>query len=137
MIKQLKQEASVHGDKLQIIPVQRLRSIKDEIEIFKENEDLNGFQKWIVNDLYQFDIPAAGFTIRSIILMAIPHPAYAKVEFVKQGKIYDCLSLVMSDFEYTEKYLNDFLASKHYHIKSASNLPLKRLAVKSGLAVLW
>jgi len=135
MIELLKQKARVHGDKLQIIPIQRLQNLKDEIEAFKENEDLNGFQTWIVTGLYRFDVPEVGFTIRSVILIAIPHPAYATVEFTRQGKKYTFLSLVMSDFDNTEKYLNDFLASKNYHATPAPNLPLKRLAVKSGLAV--
>jgi epoxyqueuosine reductase len=135
MIELLRQEALEHGDKLQIIPIDRLPSIKKEIEAFREQEDLNGFQKWIVNNLYTFDVPTAGFTTRSIILIAIPHPAYAQVEFTRQGKKYSLVSLVMSDLDNAEKYLSDFLAPKDYHIKSAPNLPLKRLAVKSGLAV--
>jgi len=135
MIESLKQQSLQHGEKLQIIPVSRLRNIRTELEAFRENEDLNGFQKWILSDKYEFDLPAAGFTIRSIILIAIPHPAYARVEFVRQAKKYDFLSLAMSDFDRTEKNLNDFLAPQNYHILPASNVPLKRLAVKSGLAV--
>lgn len=135
MIELLRQEALEHGDKLQVIPIKRLQSIKKEIEAFKEKEDLNGFQKWIVNDLYKFDVPTAGFAIRSMVLVAVPHPSYAQVEFVRQGKKYNFVSLVMSDLDRTERYLSDFLAPRNCHTRSASGLPLKRLAVKSGLAV--
>jgi hypothetical protein len=44
MVKVLKQEALVHGDKLQMIPIKHLQNVKNEIEFSKENEDLNGFQ---------------------------------------------------------------------------------------------
>jgi epoxyqueuosine reductase len=131
----LKQFASIHNAKLQLVPIKRLESIKKEIASFKEQEKLNDFQKWIVNALYQLDVPTLDFTIMSIVLIAIPHPFYAKVELEWQGKKYHCLSLVMSDFDNTDKYLNDFVVSKNYHINSAPNLPLKRLAVQSGLAV--
>jgi epoxyqueuosine reductase len=112
-----------------------LQSIKNEIEFFKENEELNGFQKWIVDDLYKFDVPTLGFTVRSIILVAIAHPSYAEVEFTRQGKKYVFPCLMMSEFEKTDKYLNDFLTPKNYNIKSAPNLPMKRLSAQSGLAV--
>jgi len=135
MVDSLKQWAAVHGDKLQIVPIRRLQDMKIELEAFREKEELNGFQKWIIHNLYRFDLPSAGFPIRSMIIIAIPHPFYARVEFVWQVKNYHCLSLVMSDFDTTEKYLNDFLGTTNHHLLPASNLPLKRLAVKSGLAV--
>ena len=135
MVHLLKQEALVHGEKLQILSINRLQNLKSEIELFKKNGDLNEFQKWIVNNLYKFETPTVEFIIKSIIIIAIPHPSYAKVEFVRQGKKYSFLSLVMSDFDNTEEYINDFLAPKGYHIKSTLNLPLKRLAAQSGLAV--
>jgi epoxyqueuosine reductase len=135
MMKLLMQEASVHGDKLQMISIKHLHSIKNEIELFKENEALNGFQKWIVNDMYKLEKPVLGFTIKSIIIIAIPHPSYARVEFTRQGKKYNFISLIKSDFDNTEKYLNNFLEPKGYHIKSAQSLPLKRLAARCGLAV--
>lgn len=135
MVHLLKQEALVHGDKLQILSIKRLQNLNNEIELFGKNMNLNGFQKWIVNNLYKFEVPTAEFIIKSIIIIAIPHPSYAKVEFVRQGKKYNFVSLIMSDFDNTEEYLNDFLAPKDYHIKSAPNLPLKRLAAQSGVAV--
>jgi epoxyqueuosine reductase len=135
MIESLNVWAMDHAVKLQLIAINRLQDIQTELRVFKENEDLNGFQKWIINDLYQFGLPSAGFTIRSMMILAIPHPFYAAVEFERHAKKYNFLSPVMSDFVHTEKKLNDFLASKNYHILPASNIPLKRLAVKSGLAV--
>lgn len=135
MVHLLKQEALVHGEKLQMLSIKCLQDLKIEIEHFKKNEQLNNFQNWIVENLYKFEAPDVEFIIKSIIIVAVPHPSYANVEFVRQGKKYNLSSLVMSDFDNTEKYLNEFLAPKDYHIKAAPDLPLKRLAAKSGLAV--
>lgn len=135
MVHLLKQEALTHGDKLQILSVKRLTELQTEIDIFRKNDILNDFQNWIVNHLYQFEVPIVEFPIKSIIIIAIPHPSYAKVELVQKDQKYYFLSLVMSDFENTEKYLESFLKQKNYHLCPASNIPLKRLAAKCGLAV--
>ncbi len=70
-----------------------------------------------------------------MLLLAIPHPAYANVVFEKQRKAYTFQSLVMSDFMRTDQYLQETLSSLGYHLVSAVDLPMKRLAVRSGLAV--
>jgi epoxyqueuosine reductase len=134
MISELKEIALANHNKLEVVPIERLTNLKCELAEFKESEELNSFQKWIVNDLYQLEIPKANFPIRSIVIVAIPHPAYSKVEFVNQGKQYEVISLAMSDFDKTDKFLNDFIAAKGYHLQPAPKLPLKRLAVESGLA---
>jgi len=135
MIDSLKPWAARHGNKLQCIPSGRLQDIKTELEVFSKNTELNGFQKWIIRDLYKFDVPAADFTIRSILIIAIPHPFYANVEFTWHAKKYNTVSLVRSDFDQTEKDLKDFLAAQNYHSMPVPGIPLKRMAVKSGLAV--
>jgi epoxyqueuosine reductase len=123
------------AEKYKIIPINRLRKLKDEINNFKKNNELNNFQKWIVNDLIRFDIPQVDFSVKSIILIAIPHPFYAEVVFTKNKIKYNCMSLVMSDFDKTEEVLKRQLSTQKYNSISAPNLPLKRLAVQSGLAV--
>jgi epoxyqueuosine reductase len=134
MIVSLKQWATGRGEKLRVIPRGRLRDTQREIASFRDCEDLNGFQKWITSEMYRFDPPSLDFPIRSIFLVAIPHPFSAQVEFNWGGKTYQSLSLVMSDFEATEAALVEFLAVEGYHARPAANLPLKRLGVHSGLA---
>lgn len=135
MIRSLQQEALSHGDRLQVIPKYRIHDLCKEIELFSKGEELNGFQRWIVSSLYHFDTPALEFDVSSVLLIAVPHPAYAKIDLEWQGKKYNFVSLIMSDFDKVEKYLVEFLGPKGYHIISAPDLPLKRLSVKSGLAV--
>jgi epoxyqueuosine reductase len=99
----------VNGEKYKIIPINKLLELKDEVDHFKQDNKLTSFQNWIVNDLYRFDIPRVEFSIRSIIIIAIPHPFYAEVVLTKNKKKYHCISLVMSDFEKTENVLNQIL----------------------------
>lgn len=135
MIELLNTEAMKHDNKLKLIPAERLADLQEELLQFKSSEELNGFQQWIITDLYQFRLPDTGFPIRSVLIVALPHPLYARVDFVRQGATYHFLSLVMPDFEQTEAYLSRLLMQEGYHLISADNLPLKRLAVRSGLAV--
>lgn len=135
MIEALKQEALTHGDKLQVVPIKHLQTIKNEIDLFKANEELNSFTEWIIQNIYSFDIPKLDFTIKSIILVAIPHPTYAKLEFERQGKKYNSFGIVMSDFENAGKYLSDLLIPENFHIEPVYNIPMKRMAAQCGLAV--
>jgi epoxyqueuosine reductase len=134
MGEELEKLAREHGDRLKVIPVKHLADVKKMIEEFKNQEELNNFQKWIVNDLYQFELPQEEFSVNSIILTAIHHPFCAKVTLEKEGEKITVLSLVKADFKNTEEYLGNYLKEKEYKIKTQYNLPLKRLGVHSGLA---
>lgn len=123
-----------HGDRLKVISIEHLKELRRIIENFKDQEELNDFQKWIINKLYQFQIPREDFKVNSIILIAIHHPFYAKVDFIKEGKKKTFLSLVNCDFNKTEEYLRKFVEENGYSIKLAKNLPMKRLGAHSGLA---
>jgi epoxyqueuosine reductase len=130
----LKDEAIIHGDRLQIVSLHHVCDLKDDIELFAQSEILNDFQKWIINDLYNYSIPSANFTVQSIILMALSHPFYADVIFNKSGKEYLGKCLVRSNFDEADKYLKTYLGKFGYHAERANNLPLKRLGVQSGLS---
>ncbi len=134
MSQSLINSALVNCEKATLVPVHRLKRVQNEIERFAHHETLNGFQEWIVNNLYSFDMPDTGFPVESIILTAVPHPFYAMVAFRYQGKEYSSLSFVMSDFERTGNLLLKALQSELYHMQEAQNIPLKRLAVHSGFA---
>lgn len=134
MINELEQLAILHGDRLKVIPIDRLKELKKIIDEFKETEELNDFQKWIVNSLYQFEVPDKSLQVNSIILMAVHHPFYAKVQFQKDGNTKTFLSLVWPDFQAAENYLVQYLKEQGYFLKPADALPLKRLGAHSGLA---
>lgn len=134
MKSEFEKVAIEHGDRLKVIPIEHLKDLKNTIENFKEHVALNDFQDWIVNELYQFDVPEAGFKIHSIILIAVHHPFYSKVKFHKEGKERTFLSVVRSDFDKTEAYIKEFATKHGYSIEAAKNLPLKRLGTHSGLS---
>lgn len=134
MASKIEMIALEHGDRLKVISIDHLKDLSETITIFKEQEELNDFQRWIVNELYQFETYEEDFKINSIILVAIQHPFYAKVDFFKDGKKKTFLSLVRADFNKTEEYVKKFVEKNGYSIKVANNLPLKRLGSHSGLA---
>ncbi len=134
MSTELEQLASEHEDRIKVISVKYLGDLKRIINEFSQNEELNSFQDWIVNNLYNYEVPKAEFGIKSIILMAIHHPFYAKVNFYYDGRAFSALSLVPPDFIGAERYLKAFTDKRGWHIIPAGSLPLKRLGVHSGLA---
>lgn len=141
MVELLAQEIRRHGDAFRILPIERLADLKKDIGDFQKDANLNGFQKYITNSLYRFELPAAEFVTRSIIIIAAPTPAYAKVIFDWRGHKIAALSLARSDMgkkaapAATKQYLTRLLKPAGYHIQAAPQLPLKRLAVRSGLAL--
>ncbi|SCX80776.1 4Fe-4S double cluster binding domain-containing protein [Desulfoluna spongiiphila] len=126
--------ALLHNEKAKVIPVRRLHCLQDEIHRFQDAEDLNDFQQWIVDELYTFDVPDVGFPVESILLIAVPHPFCAHVEFSHRGRTYKSFSFVMPDFKRTEEALRKALSGLNHHLAEAGDIPLKRLAVQSGLA---
>ncbi|WBW95919.1 4Fe-4S double cluster binding domain-containing protein [Oceanirhabdus sp. W0125-5] len=134
MKSELEKVAIEYGDRVKVISIEHLKELNDIIDNFKEKAELNNFQKWIINKLYQFETPEYDYKVNSIILLAIHHPFYAKVDFHKDGEKKTFFSLVRSDFNKAEDYLRKYVEEKGYSIKPAKNLPLKRLGAHSGLA---
>jgi epoxyqueuosine reductase len=121
-----------NGERAAIVPIERLEDLKADLARFRKAEELNGFQAWIVDELYGFD-PPADLRARSVILAAVPHPFCADVEFVSGGRSFRCLSLVMSDFARAEASVRAALPAGA-RAAPAGRLPLKRLAARCGLA---
>ena len=136
----LSQELLNHGDKFTLVPVSRLHDIKQDIANLKAGESLNSFQTYIVNDLYGLDVPETDFEIRSIVIVASPKPLLARITFTWQGQKVP-LTLPASYLNEVsgplkvERYLNEFLNPKGYHVIYAPRLPRKLLAVRSGLGL--
>jgi epoxyqueuosine reductase len=136
----LTQEISNHGDKFTMVPVSRLQDIKQDIADLQSRESLNNFQKYIVGDLYNMEVPETDFEVRSILIVASPKPLLAKIAFTWQGQRIP-LTLPASYMNEVsgprrvEHYLNEFLNPQGYHVIYAPRLPRKLLAVRSGLGV--
>lgn len=135
MNRYLKEVAERHGDRLQIVSINHLEDLKKELEEFRQTESLNDFQKWIMENLYDFNLPVTDFEVKSIIIMALYHPMSTDVEFKYEGKAYRAKAAVGPDIDNGKKYLYEALSECGYHAFEVYKLPMKRLAVQSGLAV--
>jgi epoxyqueuosine reductase len=124
--------ALADGSRCVSIPVERLADARGELAALRESAGLNRFQDWVLGELYRFDLPDAGFPIRSIVVMAVPHPLYAPVRFTWEGRACHCMGLVTADVPAAEALLRERLAG--WRLVEARDLPLKRLAVQAGLA---
>ena len=138
MLELLERKAIQHGDRAKIVPVSRLHAIRQDIQALKDSGTLNGFQHYIVSDLYQLDEPETDFEIRSVLTVASPSPASAKITFTWNGKrIPLMVPAAYVDNATTPvriaRYLRAFLDPRGYHIQYAPRLPRKLLAVRSGL----
>lgn len=128
------------GDRAAMTPVERLKNIKEDIDDLKARYDLNGYQQYIIDKIYQLDLPKNCFKIRSIIVVASPSPAMTYVNFHWQGKkIPLVIPATYTDFmtisDKVGQYLNEALKGKGYQVEYAPCLPKKLLAVRSGLGV--
>ncbi len=140
MFDQLKATAAKQGDALRLLPIERMADLRQDLADFQNEQNLNGFQQYIVNRLYQLEPPETDFAIRSIIIIASPTPAYAKVNLAWRGQTFStrCLAPSAPDRPAaglaTEQYLTQLLEPTPYRIHAAPWLPRKRLAARSGLA---
>jgi epoxyqueuosine reductase len=138
--EQIKIEIARHGDKSSIVPVERLRDIRRDIEELQSRESLNALQRHIVNDIYSVEPPSAGFEVRSIIIVASPSASSARLVFGWEGKRIP-LTLPAAYVDAASApagiaaYLSEFLGPLGHHIQYASRLPRKLLAVRSGLGL--
>lgn len=133
-VADLKRVASERGGRISVTSASRLADLQREIDEFKKRGDLNGFQRWIVNDLYDFSIPETGFTVRSIIVHAIKRPIWTNVEFDYKGRRIKARAFPSIDIQAEVDALRSVLEKSGFHMREAGNIPLKRFAVQSGLA---
>jgi len=132
-INDLKSLAEGKGDRLAVVSVERMKTLQGDLHRFQEETELNGFQEYILNKLYRFQmIPEK---MKSIIIVAVARPAYAKVDFTANGKKYNIYATVAANTGRTERYIRAAIKKAGgFQIDKESRLPLKRIAVQSGLA---
>ena len=134
MIGELKALARMNGDRLTAVPMEQIKILQRDLAKFrkKNGELLSKYQKWIFDELYNFDaIPAH---MKSVIIVAVPRPAYARVTFVLGDKTYRAFSGVAAPTDKTQGYIKMAVEGGGFEINRETRLPLKRLAVQSGLA---
>lgn len=119
----------ITGIKATSIPISCFNDIKDDISIFAQRSDLNGFQKWIVKERYVLN-PKLDFEPQSIIIAAVGFNLCNAV-FHDAGKtVTSVVDMPVNADEVKELLSRD----NNYHFFYDYWLPQKRLAVRSGLA---
>ncbi len=136
----LRRALAQYGCQSRIVPIGRIGDLREELDRFAQAEELNGFQRFIVEKLYRYDAPDIGFEPQSVVIAAAPSPAYANVTFTHAGETIPvkCLHPARIGGEAAPdallSILQNLLSPKGLHVAPAHSLPLKRLAAASGLA---
>ncbi|MCL2064233.1 MAG: hypothetical protein FWG98_07670 [Candidatus Cloacimonetes bacterium] len=136
MINDLKALAEKKGDKLEVVSIKNIRLLEKEIIKYRTEEKLDGLQSWILNNYFYFTGNKKGIPekMQSVIIVAVPHPAYANITFNKDGKEYKIFGTVTSPMDRASKYITDAVKKAGYSIEAEGRMPLKRIAVQSRLA---
>jgi len=116
------------------LPVERLSTLEADLRRFRDGHKLNGYQEHILNT-YNFQPPAADFTIRSVCLVATP--IWARQNLCFAFKDQDCVFPMPGgriNPDDSQKGLLARFSAEGIRAVSAESLPQKRLAVCSGLA---
>lgn len=133
MKSELKSFAESKGYKLEVVDIDKVRAIKADLDKFQKETDLNSFQKWILNKHFNFN--ALPQKMKSVIIMAVPrHASYANITFNRNGKEYKMFGTVSALVDSAERAIFKFVKDAGYDINVERRIPLKRLAVQSGLA---
>ena len=129
----LLKEIEARSIKIKVVPVEMLKDIKADITRLKGNEELNGFQQWIVNEGYVLELPdpEPDFTAKSIIIAAMPFNLVRAV-FNHGGKKAEHIFELSQDG--ADEFINGAFSAHGYKLQEIGWFPQKRFAVRSGLA---
>jgi epoxyqueuosine reductase len=122
------------------VPVGRLRELREDFAELDRAGSLDSFQSWIAEKAFSYGLPETPFVPRSLVIVAAPVPPWAEVVLERAGRRVEARSLVRgyagegSAKENAIRALEGILAAEGYGRADAPSIPLKRLAVRSGLA---
>jgi epoxyqueuosine reductase len=122
------------GERYRFVDARHLSALKADIERFRDTQELNGFQSWIVREMYEYGPSEPGFKIESVLIIAVPHPLYANVTLTHGGAAIRCQGLVSPNLDETRRAITQACQRFGRTAIDSGNLPLKRLAVQCGLA---
>lgn len=123
------------GGRCVMVPIEKLEDLKKNVDDLKKSNFFTDITNTIINDFYDFTLPNFDYPIRSVIVVARPcHliPLY----FHWKGKRIPIMNepITLNKQVEIETYLNTYLNPKGYHVQQTDGLPMKMLAVRSGLS---
>lgn len=127
-------KADEYGIRLSVLPASCLAEIKTDIQQVASENELNGFQQYILHKRYVLDLPQADFEIRSIVLAVWPLNL-AHATFTHEGlTVHDIFDDGYADADrHKNGNITAIFESAGFHLHDPGWLPLKRLAVRAGL----
>jgi len=131
MIDELRTLAAQYGDRLEFVPLDLVMSMQQDLEQFKSETVLNERQMWALSFSDFKGIPPKSL---SIIIIAVPNPLTVTFAFTRNGKDYTLQRPAAKSLGNTRTYIMKAIKEAGFTVKVATRLPLKRLAVQSGLA---
>jgi epoxyqueuosine reductase len=132
IIADLRALSASHGDKMEIVRIQHISALQSELKLFQSENDLPWFAEWLIEN--RFDYESATENMQSVIILAMPRANYAAITFDYNGKQYKAYGVMAADFGKSINYMVEAVKTAGYNITPYSLIPLKRLAVQSGLA---
>lgn len=112
-----------------VVPVEWLERLKRDIRTFREREELNGFQQWILEKRYILDPPDVDFQVRSLVVAASKYELRDAVYCWKGRRFRELCYIPRPDA--VEELREAFSG---YRLEAVRWFPKKRLAVCAGLA---
>lgn len=137
MFELLTDELECFGYQLKNISIDRILEIQNEYTSLFSEGHLSEQRYKFISGFYNFDLEGFGFEVKSLIIIASPSPQVS-LEITYQGRKHDII-LPPTYAEYYSKpaeieiKINQILHQKNYHAKRIEALPLKMLAVRSGM----
>lgn len=134
----LVQESAKHGDCIRVVPIETLKLLKDEMQLLANKENINSYQKYLIEEYFSFEKPELAFTPHSLIIAATPCTAGKVIFHYNENPVSVTVPATYWDYSVSNKrvktYMKEALSKEEYQVKLTYRLPNKLLAVKSGLA---
>jgi epoxyqueuosine reductase len=135
IINALYEKLEKQNCKGKIVSIKHIQEIKSDIEKTYQNGSFD--EDFYLRELLHFncDIPETFPEAKSLIVVAVPQP-HIRITFHPNGKPFPCLlpsTYSHKTDERAKKLIESMLEPKDFSLKQ-SELPLKSLAVHSGLA---
>ena len=116
-----------------IVPFSRLTDLRAEIETFAATQELNDFTKFIVGQ-YEYAPKDPNFDIKSVIVVATPHPSFGDAIFEHGGKNYSVYYTAGAGNNEPRDYITKVVTDAGCKLEHTGFwFPNKRFAVQSGL----
>ena len=128
-----RETALQNGIHATIVPFSRLTDLRTDIDNFAATQELNGFQKFIVEH-YEYAPQEPKFEPQAVIVTATPHPSFGDAVFELGGKNYTVYYTAGAGGNKPVDYATKVVTDAGYSLERTGFwFANKRFAVQAGL----